>query len=155
MLNRLFHIAINSTDLDRSVAFYKRLGFTALQDRTVKNDRVKVAFAVPSGELRFVHLRLGDDEQATLLDIVQWFDPDTADDGHGPVPQHQRGITRFAVLTDDTQRVYDELSADGVEFITGPTSVMTPEGGWKVCLVKDPDNVVVQVTQLLPPAPEG
>ena len=30
MLNRLFHIAINSTDLDRSVAFYQRLGFQAL-----------------------------------------------------------------------------------------------------------------------------
>lgn len=155
MLTRLFHIAINSTDLDRSVAFYKRLGFTALQDRSVQNEQVKVAFAVPSGDLRFVHLRLGHDENATLLDIVQWFNPDTADDGHGPVAQHQRGITRFSVLTDDTQRVYDELVADGVEFITKPTSVMTAEGGWKVCLVKDPDNVVVQVTELLPPPSEG
>jgi hypothetical protein len=32
---------------------------------------------------------------------------------------------------------------------------MTAEGGWKVCLVKDPDNVVVQVTELLPPPSEG
>ena len=149
MLNRLFHIAINSTDLDRSVAFYQRLGFTALQDRRVQNEAVKEAFAVPSADLRFVHLRLGDDDQATLLDIVQWFDPDTAVNGNGPVPQHQRGITRFSVLTADTQRVYDELAADGVEFLTKPTVVMTPQGGWKVCLVKDPDDVVVQVTELL------
>ena len=155
MLNRLFHIAINSTDLDRSVAFYQRLGFQALQDRTVKNEMVKEAFAVPSGDLRFVHLRLGDDEQATILDIVQWFDPGTADHGGGPIPQHARGLTRFSVLTDDTQRVYDELAAEGVEFITKPTTVMTPEGGWKVCLVKDPDDVVVQVTELLPPPSEG
>ena len=155
MLNRLFHIAINSIDLDRSVAFYQRLGFTALQDRSVRNDLVKEAFAVPSGDLRFVHLRLGDDEQATILDIVQWFNPGTADTGSGPVEQHQRGLTRFSVLTDDTQRVYDELSADGVEFITKPTSVLTPEGGWKVCLVKDPDNVVVQITELLPAPSES
>lgn len=156
MLNRLFHIAINSTDLDRSVAFYNRLGFQALQDRTVKNEMVKAAFAVPSGDLRFVHLRLGDDEQATILDIVQWFNPGTAESASsGPVAQHSRGLTRFSVLTDDTQRVYDQLAADGAEFITKPTVVMTPEGGWKVCLVKDPDDVVVQVTELLPSPSKG
>ncbi|ABL80371.1 MULTISPECIES: VOC family protein [unclassified Nocardioides] len=149
MLNRLFHIAINSTDLDRSVAFYQRLGFQALQDRSVRNDMVKEAFAVPSGDLRFVHLRLGEDDNATILDIVQWFHPDTEDTGTEPVAQHQRGLTRFSVLTDDTQAVYDELAAEGVEFITKPTVVMTPEGGWKVALVKDPDGVVVQVTELL------
>jgi catechol 2,3-dioxygenase-like lactoylglutathione lyase family enzyme len=155
MLTRLFHIAINAKDLDRSVAFYRRLGFTVLQERVVKNDNVKVAFAVPSADLRFVHLRLGDDEQATVLDIVQWFNPDTADGPDEPVMQHQRGLTRFSVLTDDTQRVYDELSAAGVEFITKPTVVMTPDGGWKVSLVKDPDNVVVQITQLVPPPDRG
>ena len=150
MLQRLFHIAINSTDLDRSVAFYRKLGFQILQDRSVHNEKVKEAFAVPSGDLRFVHLRLGDSDQATLLDIVQWFDPGTAD-GAGAPAQHQRGITRFAVLTEDAERVYRELSADGVEFLTKPTVVMTPEGGWKVCLAVDPDGVVVQVTELVPP----
>lgn len=154
MLNRLFHIAINSTDLERSVAFYRKLGFQVLQDRTVKNDRVKEAFAVPSADLHFVHLRLGDDDNATILDIVEWFDPGTLDTGTRPVQQHQRGLTRFSVLTDDTQAVYDALSKDGVDFLTEPTTVLTPEGGWKVCLVKDPDGVVVQVTELLP-APDG
>lgn len=155
MLTRLFHIAINSTDLDRSVAFYKRLGFRALQDRSVQNDMVKEAFAVPSGDLRFVHLRLGEDDNATILDIVQWFNPGTEDTGAVPVAQHQRGLTRFSVLTDDTQAVYDALAAEGAEFITKPTVVMTPEGGWKVALVKDPDGVVVQVTELLAPPAEG
>jgi hypothetical protein len=39
-----------------------------------------------------------------------------------------------------------------VEFATTPTTVMTPEGGWKVALAVDPDGVVVQVTELLPAA---
>lgn len=154
MLQRLFHIAVNATDLDRSVAFYKKLGFTELQDRTVTNPAAKAAFAVPSGNLRFVHLRIGDDEQATLLDVVQWFEPDTAP-GPGVLPQHQTGITRFAVLTDDTSATYDELVADGVEFLTTPTTVMTPEGGWKVALALDPDGIVIQITELLPPDPDA
>ena len=149
MLNRLFHIAINSTDLERSVAFYRRLGFQVMADREVHNDQVKAAFVVPSGDLRFVHLRLGDAEDATLLDIVQWGGEGTAD-GDATPPQHQRGITRFAVLTDDTDAVYRTLAADGVSFLTEPTTVMTPDGGWKVCLALDPDGVVVQITELVP-----
>lgn len=149
MLSRLFHIAVNATDLDRTVDFYTKLGFTQLQDRTVRNEAVRSAFAVPSANLRFVHLRLGDDENATLLDVVQWYEPDTAP-GAGVLPQHQVGITRFAVLTDDTQATYDRLVADGVEFLTEPTTVMTPEGGWKVALALDPDGTVIQITELVP-----
>lgn len=149
MLTRVFHIAINAKNLDRSVAFYTRLGFQVVAERTVDNEMLAKAFVVPSKECRFVHLRLGDDEQATLLDVVEWFDPSTAD-GPGAPPQNQTGITRFAVLTSDTDRVHRELSAEGVQFLTEPTTVLTPQGGWKVCLAVDPDGVVVQVTELVP-----
>ena len=148
MVDRLFHIAINSRDLDRSVAFYEKLGFTQLQDRTVANEKLKEAFAVPCDECRFVHLRLGDSDQATLLDIVEWGPPGLAD-GNPTPPQNAHGLTRFAVLADSTDDVYEQLKADGAEFVTEPTTVMTPEGGWRVCLVTDPDGVVVQITELV------
>jgi catechol 2,3-dioxygenase-like lactoylglutathione lyase family enzyme len=148
MVTRLFHLAINSTDLDRSVDFYKRLGFQELQDRTVTNPQLKEAFAVPCDECRFVHLRLGDSEEATLLDIVEWGPPGTADGVTTPA-QNAHGLTRFAVLADSTDEVYERLREDGAEFVTTPTTVMTPEGGWRVCLVKDPDGIVVQVTELV------
>lgn len=149
MLSRMFHIAVNSQDLDRSLRFYERLGFVAVADRTVNNPAVREAFAVPSADLRFIHLRLGNDPDAMLLDIVEWRNPGTAD-GPGIPKQNQRGLTRFAVLTDDTDSVYNALVEDGTEFLTKPTTVMTPEGGWRVALAVDPDNVVVQITQLLP-----
>ncbi|HET8559617.1 MAG TPA: VOC family protein [Marmoricola sp.] len=151
MLDRLFHVAINSTDIDRSIAFYQRLGFTLLSDRLVDNDLVKTAFLVPTGDFRFAHLRLGDDPQATVLDIVEWYNPPTDPAPAGPLSQHQQGLTRFSVLTQDTQRVHDTLAAEGYQFLTEPQSVLTAEGGWKVCLIQDPDGVVVQITELLPP----
>ena len=148
MLSQIFHIAINSKDLERSVAFYQRLGFQIVQDKTVHNPAVRDAFAVPSADLRFVHLRLGDDPAAVLLDIVQWQAPNTAD-GPGTPAQNQQGLTRFAVLTDDTDAAYRALVDLSTEFLTKPTVVMTPEGGWKVALALDPDGVVVQITELL------
>jgi lactoylglutathione lyase len=151
MVDRLFHIAINSQDLDRSVAFYEKLGFRQLQDRTVTNEKLKQAFAVPCDECRFVHLRLGDSDQATLLDIVEWGPPGLAE-GNPTPPQNAHGLTRFAVLTESTDRVVEELKDFGASFITEPTTVMTPEGGWRVSLVTDPDGVVVQITELVPAA---
>lgn len=154
MLTRLFHLAINSKDLDKSVEFYKDLGFQVMADSTVDNPKVQEAFMVTCSALRFVHLRLGDDDAATLLDIVQWYGPDTPD-GAGPIAQNQQGITRFAVLTDDTQAMYEQLNAKGgIKMLTKPTTVMTPNGGWTVLLVEDPDGVVVQITQLMPATTE-
>lgn len=153
MLSRVFHIAVNVTNLDRSVDFYRRLGFQVLADRTVDNPMLSEAFAVPSRKCRFVHLRLGDDEQATLLDVVEWFDPTTAP-GPGTPSQNQTGITRFAVLTDDTDKVHAELTAAGFSFLTSPTTVMTPQGGWRVALALDPDGIVIQITELVP-APDA
>jgi lactoylglutathione lyase len=147
----LIHTCYRITEPERSVAFYEALGFSQLQDRTVVNPAVREAFAVPSANLRFVHLRLGDDPTSVLLDIVQWFEPDTAD-GPGVPAQHQRGLTRFAVLTDDTEATYRTLVDKGTEFLTKPTTVMTPEGGWKIALAVDPDGVVVQITELVPAA---
>jgi catechol 2,3-dioxygenase-like lactoylglutathione lyase family enzyme len=152
VLDRIFHLAVNATNLERSVAFYRKLGFTEVSEREVHNPQVKAAFAVPSGDLRFVHLRLGESEDATLLDVVQWYDPPTEAGDGKPVAQHRQGLTRFAVLTQDTQQVYEKLRADDVEFLTEPTTVMTPNGGWKVCLAVDPDGVVVQITELVPAA---
>lgn len=149
MLNRLFHIAINSKDLERSVEFYRDLGFEIVQDRAFTNEALPEAFAVPSAKLRFVHLRLGDDPNATILDIVQWYEPDTAE-GPGVLGQNVQGLTRFSVLTDDTVAVYEKVKAKGVEIVTEPHTVMTPEGGWTVCLVLDPDGVVIQITELVP-----
>lgn len=153
MLSRVFHIAVNVTNLDRSVEFYRKLGFQVLADRTVDNPMLSQAFAVPSSKCRFVHLRLGDDEQATLLDVVEWFNPTTAE-GPGTPPQNQTGITRFAVLTDDTDKVYSELTEAGFSFLTTPTTVLTPQGGWRVALAKDPDGIVIQITELVP-APDA
>jgi catechol 2,3-dioxygenase-like lactoylglutathione lyase family enzyme len=147
---RLFHIAINSTDLERSRAFYERLGFKVLSDRTVNNPNVSRAFATESHDLRFLHMRLGDSEEAALLDIVEWFNPAT-EPAEPPKSQMQRGITRFAVLTESTDEVYESLEASGARILTEPTSVQTEQGGWRVCLAEDPDGVVVQVTQLLAP----
>ena len=128
------------------MAFYTSLGFNKLQDRTVENPKLAEGFKVDADRCRFVHLRLGDSDDATLLDIVQW--PKT--EGEAVSKQNQRGISRFAVLTDDTDKVYKELSAKGVEFMSTPTTVMTDQGGWKVCLALDPDGTVVQITQLMP-----
>ena len=147
---KLFHVAINSTDLDRSVEFYRRLGFDLIADRTVNNPNLLEAFAVQSHDIRFVHMRLGDSEDAALLDIVQWFNPDTTP--AEPVKsQMQQGLTRFAVLAENTDDTYRRLKEAGVKVLTEPHTMMTPQGGWRICLVEDPDGVVVQITQLMPP----
>jgi glyoxylase I family protein len=149
-ITRFFHCAINTKDLDKSVAFYEKLGFKNIQQRDVNNPGIMKAFGTNGHKLRYAHLRLGDDESATVLDVVEWVEPATA--GPVPVDQFNTGLTRIALLTTDTDQVYNELKAQGdVDFITSPGTVMTPNGGWRIFLLRDPDGVTVQIVQLVPP----
>jgi catechol 2,3-dioxygenase-like lactoylglutathione lyase family enzyme len=151
-VHKLSHIAINSTDLDRSIEFYQRLGFKAIEEQTIDNPQLKEAFRVKSKELRFAHMRLGDSEDAAMLDIVQWYNPDT--EPAAPIQsQMQRGVTRIAVLTESIDDTYRVLTEAGAKLLTRPTTVTSAEGGWRVCLAEDPDGVVLQVTELLSAGP--
>ena len=150
MLKRVFHIAVNVTDLDRSVAFYQRLGFQVLADRTVSNEKLSEAFVVLEQEVPVRapaprRRRAGD--PARRRRVVRPADRRRPGESR---PRTRPGSPGSPCSPTTPTAVYRELSADGVEFLTEPTSVMTPEGGWKVCLAVDPDGVVVQVTELLP-----
>ena len=89
---QIFHINVNCSNLDRSLEFYKAIGFKELLDfnkktnalATKKIDEKKApielglgpALGLPEesrGRARL--LVLGDDPRATRLDLIEWIEP--------------------------------------------------------------------------------
>src|SRR5471030_2219512 len=73
--NRFFHVNVNVTDLDRSIAFYRLFGFEvvfrqALDPETSR--RTALAFGRERNDAEYALMRIGDDPRATCLDLVQW-----------------------------------------------------------------------------------
>ena len=146
-MGRIFHFALNVTDMDRSVEYYERLGFKVRQDffldEATTASTCRALGDVPHKH-RGVWMQLGDDPNATILDLVQWYDPPTA--GKPYEDGTNVGVTRICFHVNDPEDVYEQLKAMGTEFL-GPIGYGTPPGGGRSVVFgwKDPDGNVLEV----------
>jgi catechol 2,3-dioxygenase-like lactoylglutathione lyase family enzyme len=102
------------------------------------------ALGVKVNKLRGVFMRLGDNPEAPVLDLVQFIDPPT--EGQPYPSLNNIGICRIAFTVDDIDKTYEELKAKSIEFVA-PLKKMTGPGGTKMGVVcfKDPDGTVLEL----------
>jgi catechol 2,3-dioxygenase-like lactoylglutathione lyase family enzyme len=111
MLQRVFHVNICVRDMERSIQFYQGLGFKKANDFTLNDPSVGDVLGMKAKTLRGVFMRLGDDANAPVLDLVQFIDPPTQEQ---PYPTlNNVGICRIAFTVDDIDKTYEELKAKG------------------------------------------
>ena len=129
------HLRINVTDLDASVAWYQRLGFSvnaSARSVTTADAVLSSASMVTEGDPSF------------SLELTQWEDPKGT--GRALSPAYHRGLYRIALGVDDVNAAYETLAAD--EALTAPEFVELPGtrlGGVTVLFLRDPDGVVVEL----------
>ena len=144
MLQRLFHVNVCVRDMERSIRFYQDLGFNKINDFTLDDPSVGDALGVKAKKLRGVFMRLGNDANAPVLDLVQFIDPPTQGQ---PYPSlNNVGICRIAFTVDDIDKTYEDLKAKGIEFVA-PLKKLIGPGGAKIGVVcfKDPDGAVLEL----------
>lgn len=144
MLQRLFHVNVCVRDMERSIRFYQDLGFTKVNDFVLDDPNVGDALGLKANKLRGVFMRLGNDANAPVLDLVQFIDPPPQGQ---PYPTlNNIGICRIAFTVDDIDKTYEELKAKRVEFLA-PLKKIDGPGGAKIGVVcfKDPDGTILEL----------
>lgn len=144
MLKRIFHVNICVRDLSRSIPFYEKLGFKVVNDFTLEDPKAGHPLGVDATKFRVVFLRLGNDEQAPVIDLLEFIDPPTQGTAYPSL--NNVGICRVAFTVDNIDDVYQELQLMGVEFVA-PLERMTGEDGGQIAYVcfKDPDGTVLEI----------
>lgn len=147
MIQGIFHVNVNVTNFERSLAFYKLLGFkVALDLKEGANDQLSAGLRIPSGRGRAALLILGDDPRATRIDLIEWKQPRTEGT---PYPNlYHAGICRIALRTKDLPRVYAELKAKGVQFWSEPQVFDNPGGRTSFVCCTDPDGTVIELIEV-------
>ena len=129
------HLRINVTDLDASVSWYERLGFTA---------KATVRSAETGDAVLSYASMIADGDPSFSLELTQWEDPKGT--GCASSPAYHRGLYRIALGVDDVNAAYETLAADGPlkapEFVELPGTRL---GGVTVLFMRDPDGVVVEL----------
>ena len=147
MIEGVFHVNVNVTDFERSLEFYKRLGFrVALDLGETSGEELAGPLRLPNARGRAALLILGDDPRATRIDLIEWKEPRTEGT---PYPRlNHAGICRIALRTRDLDRVYADLRASGVEFLSEPGLLPYPGGTAKFVCFRDPDGTVLELIEV-------
>lgn len=146
--DRFSFVAINCSDLDRSVGFYEQvLGFVP-RVRFAPGPRDESALGLgPDAEWEMAYL---DDPRADgtfAIDLVEWRRP--APTGTPSAQANRVGPFRLALLTDDIDAAHAELERAGVGCWTPPATLDMGPGlpALRALLFPDPDGTVLELIE--------
>ena len=145
-LDKIHHVGINVSDLDRSIAFYRNLfGVEPLFVNDMRGEGLSTGAGVPGADLRFCLMKI----QNVILEIIEWKSP------QNPAPKVDVpyiGGFHIAFEVEDIQTVYDTLSEQGIEFIARPHRFVPEDAapdlvGATFVYFSDPDGIGLEVFQ--------
>ena len=146
----IFHFTVAASSFERSLAFYRTLGFRVLRDNrdVVWPDYVASQFGLARAQGRGALLALGEGPEHTRLDLIEWLEP-TAEPPSGR-PLAERVPRIIALRTRNVRGAYDDLRARGIEFITAPRGPDQATGVEAVVCCRDPDGLIVELIEYMP-----
>jgi lactoylglutathione lyase len=121
----LIHTCYRITDIDRSVAFYKALGFNEIGRIPIREEAVNVFMGLP------------EDGPEPRLELTYNFGVDSYELG--------TGYGHIAITTPDLDGALEQLAAQGIEPERPPYTVR--EGGSRLCFVRDPDGYRIELIE--------
>jgi lactoylglutathione lyase len=122
----LIHTCYRITDIDRSVAFYRALGFEEMGRLPIRGEAINVFMGLP------------EDGAEPRLEL-------TYNIGHDEPYELGTGYGHIAVTTGDLDQTLAQLSRQGIEPERPPYTVS--DGGSRLCFVRDPDGYRIELLE--------
>lgn len=152
---KLDHVNVVVSDMDRSVAFYTRLGLSPTMDTIISGAWVANVIGIQDENLRARVVFMDPDAGNARLELIQYLTPQGQ-----ALPLNSRsntiGVRHFALVVDDIHKTYQELYNDGVTFfsepqeVTGNPTVAARIGRKTQVYLLDPDGVIVELAHYAP-----
>jgi catechol 2,3-dioxygenase-like lactoylglutathione lyase family enzyme len=152
----MYHININVSNFDRSLEFYKWLGFREVVeigggersdggagDNAIATKVLRIPDATGG---RSMILGVGNDPHCSHIDLIQWDTPAAA--GRPYERLNHCGIARACFYSKSIWKDYEELKSAGVNVYSEPEFLRYPDGaGSAVVCFEDPDGTVLELVQ--------
>jgi len=124
----LLHTCYRITDVERSVAFYRALGFEEIRRMPIRDEAVNVFLNQPG------------DGESPRLELTYNHGVDSYELG--------TGYGHIAITSEDLDATLAQLATQGIEPERPPYTIR--EGGSPICFVRDPDGYRVEIVERKP-----
>jgi lactoylglutathione lyase len=121
----LIHTCYRITDIDRSVEFYKALGFNEIGRIPIRDEAVNVFMGLP------------EDGPEPRLELTYNHGVDSYEIG--------TGYGHIAITTAELDDTLSKLADQGIEPERPPYTIR--EGGNRLCFVRDPDGYRIEIIE--------
>ena len=136
------HTGIICKDIKKSLYFYRDLlGLEIIQDFWDDSEYINTITSINDANVHMIKLKAEDGTVIELLDYV------THPTDLIPQEIYNVGACHVAFQVYDIQIAYDVLTEKNVEFLSPP--VLSSEGIAKVCFCLDPNNVRIELVEML------
>jgi lactoylglutathione lyase len=122
----LIHTCYRINDVDRSVEFYKALGFNELGRVPIREEAINVFMGLP------------DDGPEPRLELTYNF-------GQDEPYEIGTGYGHIAITTGDLDSALARLAEQGIEPERPPYTIR--DGGSRLCFVRDPDGYRIEMLE--------
>lgn len=122
----LIHTCYRITDIDRSVAFYRALGFEETRRLPIREEAINVFMNLPDD---------GDEPRLELTYNIGRDQPYDLGTGYGHI----------AITAPDLDGTLTRLREQGIEPERPPYTIR--EGGNRICFVRDPDGYRIELIE--------
>jgi catechol 2,3-dioxygenase-like lactoylglutathione lyase family enzyme len=137
-VKRVDHFSYTVGDIDRSVAFYTRLGFQPVNRYAEAGPHVDRGAAAPNADMDIQLLRHGDD--GPVLELIRY----TRYPRLRAARNFEVGSAHMGFVVEDMASAYATLKAAGVEFLSEPN---VDQYGEQWVYMRDPDGIPVELMQ--------
>ncbi len=149
LVDSIFALSVNCTNLERSLEFYKAIGFKEVADIGESGGGgLEKGLRIPNPRARGRLLKLGDHSNSINLDLIEWLSPRT--EGRAYPRLNHAGIARIALHTTHLQKTYEELKAKGIEFYSEPQVLQSRGASSLFVCFEDPDGAVLELVEFRP-----
>ena len=137
------HVGFGVSDMDRSLKFYRELGFTDLVfDITEVSYSMATMYPAKPPKIRCAMIA---NYYGVWIEPIQILPPDK------PTPFKKGwghlGPMEFAVGVSNIEKAYEELQKKGIKLLCPPQTIEVPSGQWKYAYVAEPDNLYVSLIE--------
>ena len=142
MLRTIDHINIVVSSLEKTLTFFKTLGFSEGDSGKLEGSWISDIVGLKNVSADYVSLSLPDN--LTRIELIQYHTPASERD-HNMHLANQLGFRHLAFKVNDIDTVVEKLTSQGVELVG--TVQTYPKTGKKLVYFYGPDNILLELAQ--------
>jgi len=144
MIEYIQHFSFTVSNLEEALHFFcDQLGLEATPIRETGGERAETLLGIPGASLRLSIVKVPGNNN---IELIQYLAPEGQ---KLDLKTCNPGVAHISFVVDDIEKIYRELSAQGVQFVNPPywEGQSVAGWGWGVCFLRGPDGISIELMQ--------